>query len=445
MRPGTDNSTLTRGYGTLAGMGIIGAAILAVPSTLLLDPRPDSEAYLATVAGLVTGLVCISLPWERMDPRWLHLIGFIATVEAAWAVAVFGQAYTAFFFVIAVAAAYVTPDPRSLLSHLGLIGVAIFSPVFYGPEDAQSTIQIALVAYPLLVLTAGIFAYLRQRMVADHLSYRLFAEETLALANRIAGRPLTAQRSALAEDIEELPALSRFHLPARLSAAVALVLSLPLLTAGLAAAGVKLPAFASDTLGEIGIELPNQDPAVDGAKASTRSPDWVGDPGAGNPGEGGAGSTSGAGAHDPAGSRLTEKDDLEGTGLETGPVAGGSSGSGEPPSASQNPDGGGQPDGPGAQGSGDGAGHGGLSLGDALEDTLTGLGGLLGGKGRPAPEEEPPPKESSAEGRGDRFAGAGDEVDERRGQDPEEDGGERCGDAERDDDAAADPEACPAS
>src|SRR5688500_160298 len=168
MRSGTVNSTLIRGYGTLGGLGIIGAAIFAVPSTLLLDPLPPAEAYLSTIAALTTGLVCIALPWERLDGRWLHLFGVLATVEAAWAVAVFGPAYLSFFFLIAVAIAYVTPDAKSLLAHLLLIGLALLAPVIYGPEDPRSTVQMALVVLPLLTLTAGLFAYLRQRMVADH-------------------------------------------------------------------------------------------------------------------------------------------------------------------------------------------------------------------------------------------------------------------------------------
>ena len=110
MKRGAVNSTLTRGYGTLAGLGIIGAAVLAVPSTLFLDPRPEAEAYFSTVAALVVGLCCMALPWERIDARWLHLVGLLAIVQAAVAVAVFGQAYVAFYFLIAVAAAYMTVD-----------------------------------------------------------------------------------------------------------------------------------------------------------------------------------------------------------------------------------------------------------------------------------------------------------------------------------------------
>jgi len=263
------NATLTRGYGTLAGVGIIGAAVLALPSTLFLDPLPPAEHYLSTVAALVVGLICMALPWERMDSRWLHLVGFLVTVQAAVAVVLFGQVYAAFYFVIAVAAAYMTATWRELYLQLAIIGVALFGPILWGPQGPADTLQLALVVFPLLCLTTAIFAYLRHRMVADQSSYRLFAEETLSLATRIAGRPVTTGRPT--SDETGLPVWSeRLRVSTRVAAAVAFVLALPLVTAGLAVAGVKLPAFASDTLGSVGVDLPNQgeeslgddDPAV---------------------------------------------------------------------------------------------------------------------------------------------------------------------------------------
>lgn len=382
MRSGTVNSTLTRGYGMLAGLGIIGAAVFAVPSTLLLEPLPPAEAYLSTVAALTTGLVCMALPWERMDGRWLHLFGVLATVEAAWAVAVFGQAYLALYFLIAVSIAYVTPDARSLVPHLLLIGLAIFGPAVYGPEDVRSTLQMGLVVYPLLVLTAGIFAYLRQRMVADHRSYRLFAEETLALADRIAGRPLSLQ-SGPARDLDDLPDWSRYRISARASAVAAAIFAVPLLTAGLATAGVKLPSFAADTFGDVGIELPNQGSASDEVEAvTTEQSAPADDTRASNGGSEAAANSKAGGAKE----ENVPGQHAKSQGAEDGPdtsdaISGGAAGAGEGPSASGSPEAGaeGGPTADGIGGAGGEDGEGG-SLSEALEDTLNGLNAVLGGK-----------------------------------------------------------------
>ena len=374
------NASLTRGYGTLGGLAFVAVSIFAVPSTLLLEPLPPAEAYFLTLAGLTTGFVCLALPWERLDPRWLHLFGALATVEAAWAVAVFGPPYVAFFFTIAVSVAYVTPNARRLLAHLFLIGLALLGPVAYGPQEPRAALQTALVVYPTLVLTAGIFAYLRQRMVADSRSYRRFAEETLGLADRIAGRSLSMPKPPPGE-LDDLPAWSRFRFSARVSALAAGVFAVPLVIAGLAAAGVRLPSFAADTFGRVGIDLPNQMAADDlepvlikergsaNAKpipadgSPPREPrERESDRGPTAPGAAG-GSDNGAGASAPGAAAA------EGAAPEQESSASGASE---------------QPEVPGVEGATDETTG---AFGHALEETL-GLAGLLGGERQPPAGEE---------------------------------------------------------
>lgn len=443
MKRGPVNSTLSRGYGTLAGLGITGAAIFAVPSTLLLEPLPPAEAYLVTVAGVVTGLACMALPWERLNPRWLHLVGALATVEAAAAVAVFGHVYAAFFFLIAVAVAYVTPDARSLLPHLGVIGVALLAPLAFGPATAKETLQMALVVFPLLCLTAGLFAYLRQRMVADRSSYRVFAEETLSLATRIAGRPLPGSRPV--SDASDIPGWSRHvRVSSRVAGAAAAILALPLVSAGLAVAGVRLPVFAAETLRSVGIELPNQDEEAHRESEAMAKDALPGlDPGATPPDVGAAqprrpDARSGREEGDPG-----SADAVKSGSRAAGPLSGGSAGpagpiAGTPPgseprppaSAAQQPTqdrGGPSSDGTVAQ---------------ALEEAMSGIGGIIEGQRRSDPEAESPPEEDSKR-IGYRFPGSGDEVDQGAGQNTEEDGGEGCDESAADDDPAADPEAAP--
>ncbi len=371
-------ATLSRGYGTLAGLGFIGAAVLAVPSTLLLEPRPPGQDYLVTVAGLFTGLVCMSLPWERLDLRWLHVVGVLATVQAAAAVAVFGQPYSAIFFLIAVGVAYIVPDNRGLVAHLLFIGVALFAPVLYGPASVEETLQVGLVVYPLLALTAGVVAYLRQRLVADHRSYRLFAEETLALAQRIGGTPVPSVPRRPAEGIG-LPEWSRLRVSTRASGAAAFVLAVPLVTAGLAAAGMKVPAFAADALGEVGIELPNQEHGTSDPAIATRvqlggRPEGA-DRGANDQSPG---TEPAARAKRGQGNARADEGGADLDRATSGASGGGATGSGDTPSVT---------DLTGAAGAGpsgveapEGDTGGGHPVTDALDDTMSGLSGLLGGQ-----------------------------------------------------------------
>jgi len=248
---------LARAYGTLAGFGFLGVAVLGLPSTLLLEPEPEPSDYLLTLAGALTGLVCLGLPWERIGPRWLHLVGIVAIAEAAAAVAVFGQPYVVFFFLIAVFVAYFAPDARALALHLGLICVALFGPVLYGPEDARTALNVALVTAPVLLLTAGLFAYLRQKMVHDRRAYHRFAEQTLVLSTQIAGRPVGP--AGVISRPEPAPPLAEVRPPRPLVAAAAALVGIPLFAGGLAAAGVTLPELANDPFEEVGVDLPNQE------------------------------------------------------------------------------------------------------------------------------------------------------------------------------------------
>jgi hypothetical protein len=252
---------LARAYGTLAGFGFIGVALLEVPGALLLEPAPEREAYFLTLVAALTGLLWLAFPWEKVDPRWLHVVGVAATIETAVSVAVFGQPYVVIFFLIAVFAAYFAPDLRVLGIHLALICVALFGPVIYGPEDAKSALSVALITAPTLLLTAGLFAYLRQKMVHDRRAYHRFAEQTLVLSSQIAGRQLGPPR-LVAENEPILPLMSRLHPPRAALAAAATLVGLPIFAGGLAVAGVKLPDIANDPFEELGVELPNQEEDV---------------------------------------------------------------------------------------------------------------------------------------------------------------------------------------
>jgi hypothetical protein len=254
---------LARAYGTLAGFGFVGAALMMLPSTRLLEPAPAPEAYLLTLLSLVTGLVCLAVPWDLIDPRWLHLIGAAAIAETAATVAVFGQLYVALFFLIGVLVAYIAPDGRTLAVQLGLICAAVVGPILYGPDSAKSSLAVALVVVPVLLVTTLLFSYLRLKMVHDRRAYHRFAEQTMTLSSQIAGRPLGPL--GLAPQPEPIPWLSGIRPPVGALAACAAVLGIPLLTGGLAAAGVKLPGPAAAAFESVGIELPNQEDSADGA------------------------------------------------------------------------------------------------------------------------------------------------------------------------------------
>jgi hypothetical protein len=178
-------------------------------------------------------------------------------VEAAATVAVFGFPYVAFYFLIAVLIAYVSPDVRSVGIQVGLVCLALLGPVAYGPEDARSSLHVALVVIPALLITTFLFAYLRQKMVHDRRAYHRFAEQTLVLSSQIAGRQLGPARAP--SEAEPVISLAGLRVPRPLLVAAAAAVGIPLFAGGLAAAGLKLPELANESFEGVGIELPNQD------------------------------------------------------------------------------------------------------------------------------------------------------------------------------------------
>ena len=365
---------LARAYGTLAGFGFIGVALLALPSTRLLDPTPAPEAYLLTLLGLVTGLACLAIPWDWLDPRWLHVAGAVATVETAATVAVFGTPYVALYFLIAVLVAYVAPDPRTVGLQVGLIALALLGPVFYGPEDARTSANVALVVAPPLLLTVALFSYLRMKMVHDRRAYHRFAEQTMVLSSRIAGRQI-GPMGLVPQHAEPVSRFSGFQPPARWIAVAAALLGIPLFAGSLAVAGVRLPDVATDSFERVGIELPNQEPEASAPAAETPSPAraQARRRAAGSAGDGRSNEDQAAKAK--AGGKPEDGSGAGSAPSPTGPVT--AAGEGPAPAASESPA---DPTTPANPSPGEGgSAHSPTPLEDLLNDATHGLQGLLNG------------------------------------------------------------------
>jgi hypothetical protein len=249
-----------RWFGRMAGAMFIAGALLPIPSTLLLEPRPPLASYSLTLVVLLTGLACLALPWDRASRHWLHAIGALATIQTAVTVALFDPSFAVLYLVIAVFVAYGFGRPRSVFPQIALISIAILAPLAYDPGDARETLQIALLLLPSIWMLAGGVVFLRTQVDTRERTYRQFAEQALKLSERIAGAPAVspppARSLARREPVAEPRGIGRRW---RLAlAALAAILAVPLGFAGLAAAGVTLPSVVVDPFESVGIELPNQ-------------------------------------------------------------------------------------------------------------------------------------------------------------------------------------------
>ena len=250
-----------RWFGRMAGAMFIAGALLPIPSTLLLEPRPPLASYSLTLVVLLTGLACLALPWNRASGHWLHSIAALATIQVALTVALFDPIFAVLYFVIAVFVAYGFGRPRSVFPQIALISAAILAPLAYDPDEARETLQIALLLLPSIWMLAGGVVFLRTQVDTRERTYRQFAEQALKLSERIAGAPAIspppARSLARREPVPEPSGLGRRWRVAL--AALGAILAVPLGFAGLAAAGVELPGVVVDPFERAGIELPNQD------------------------------------------------------------------------------------------------------------------------------------------------------------------------------------------
>lgn len=253
-----------RRFGRMVGVLFIAGALLPVPSTLLLEPRPELAAYSVTAASILTGILCLVLPWERARLGWLRLLGIVATLEVAATVALFDLVFSVMYLLIAILVAYGFGRPRDVFPQVALVSVALLAPVAYDPDRSREALQLALLLLPSAWMLAGALVFLRTQVDTRERTYRQFAEQALRLSERIAGRPPSRPagmpvpaRSLARREPQPPRPRRRWHRPG--FAALGGLLAVPLGFAGLAAAGVKLPGAVVAPFESVGLELPNQD------------------------------------------------------------------------------------------------------------------------------------------------------------------------------------------
>jgi hypothetical protein len=207
---------------------------------------------------------------------------------------------------------------------------------------------------------------------------RLAAEARISSANRPTA-PIAAR--------------SRFSARRRLAAVALAVLALPLLGAGLAVAGVKLPAGAADAFQAVGVDLPNQE--------SSGSDD----PSDADKGKGNDGAPAASPAAEPGSDKAVKGDKRQGNGPPSHSNAGGNEnpGSGSGSGSGSNGKAKGKPPAPpgqsgvpppksnaGGNGKGNAGGNSGSAPGQANEPAGSGGSGSGGGQGQGQGSGKPP-------------------------------------------------------
>ena len=198
--------------GRLAGLLFLVGSLGSIPVNQLFEPAVDPRAHMVTGLGVLSGLLCFVLPWDRMDARWFHLLPPVAAVEVAitmWGVAPHGNAYMWFLVFIVVFAGYAFESRKAVAAHVLVATSMLAVPVLTTTdEDFNNVIAETLVALPILIVAAGVVVHLRERLTAavaavgaeariDALTgvgnYRLLDERLRyeLMRHRRSGRPLS--------------------------------------------------------------------------------------------------------------------------------------------------------------------------------------------------------------------------------------------------------------
>lgn len=169
--------------GRVAGLLFLAGSLTLVPSTLLLAPRPAVWVYSLTLLGVISGVLCLRLPWGRLGPRWLEAVPAVATVEVLLVVLALGGdgvLYAPLAVLVAVFAAYALRRRAAIAAQVGVLMVALLAAAIAIGAAGERLVPV-VVAIPILCIAAAVVTHLREQLEAGQEAYR-----------RLAGRdPLT--------------------------------------------------------------------------------------------------------------------------------------------------------------------------------------------------------------------------------------------------------------
>jgi diguanylate cyclase (GGDEF)-like protein len=166
-----------RGAWRLAGFLFIAGTLSTVPGTLLLEKDFETWMYSLTVLGVLSGLVCLAVPWTRVSERWLAVVPVVATIQIAVVVAITHVVFTYLYFFVALYVALVFPTYRRMAFFLGVILLALLVPFLYEDEPARRTLLWVLAVSPGIILIPAVVGRLTTNLEQSREAYRRLSSE----------------------------------------------------------------------------------------------------------------------------------------------------------------------------------------------------------------------------------------------------------------------------
>jgi diguanylate cyclase (GGDEF)-like protein len=177
-RPGAlaGRAVSVRGAWVLAGLLFVVGAVTTVPATFLLDEfEPWKYAFVG--GAVLTGVICLLVPGNRVTARLLVVVPVIATVEVAVAIAFTDLAFNYLYFFVALYVGLVFPRLRATAAYLVLILAALLAPVAYESGPVREPLLWALAEGPGLIFTALVVGRLTLGLERSREDYRRLSGE----------------------------------------------------------------------------------------------------------------------------------------------------------------------------------------------------------------------------------------------------------------------------
>jgi diguanylate cyclase (GGDEF)-like protein len=156
--------------GRLAGLLFSVGSLASIPVNRLFEPAVSGRVDWITALGVVSGLLCLVIPWGRLSPLWLHAVPFVASIEVGitmWGVGEHAAAYQWFLVLIVVFWAFAFDQRWEVGLHLGFVAVvALYPLVLVSDAERSNVLAQTVVALPILLVAAGVVVYLRERLSA---------------------------------------------------------------------------------------------------------------------------------------------------------------------------------------------------------------------------------------------------------------------------------------
>ena len=150
--------------GRLGGWLILaGTGILPIAELLLHTPSAPLAVTLV-VLGLVSGAVCLRLPWARLSERWMSGVAILATAEITVIVVLLGRhgaVVLPFYLLTGTAAGYAFRSRRVIAAHVGLILVAMSLSLLLRAQVSVAALPVTIITGLVLIASTTAIAYLR--------------------------------------------------------------------------------------------------------------------------------------------------------------------------------------------------------------------------------------------------------------------------------------------